>query len=49
MFSVMFGHYVMKVLWEILATPLTYKIVGWLKRAEGEDFYDRNTNFTPFS
>ena len=49
LFSVMFGNYVMKVLWEILAMPLTYKIVGWLKRAEHEDYYDRNTNFTPFS
>jgi hypothetical protein len=28
---------------------VTYAIVGALKRAEGEDFYDRGTNFTPFS
>ena len=34
---------------EILATPLTYWIVGFLKRAEQEDYYDRNTDFTPFS
>ena len=39
----------MKVLWEVIATPFTYKVVGWLKRKEQEDFYDRDTNFTPFS
>ncbi|MFN0279827.1 MAG: queuosine precursor transporter [Pyrinomonadaceae bacterium] len=46
--SVMIGNYFIKVLWEILATPFTYKIVGFLKRAEHVDFYDRNTNFNPF-
>jgi hypothetical protein len=30
-------------------TPVTYKIVNFLKRAEHEDFFDRHTNFTPFS
>lgn len=47
--SVMIGNYFLKVLWEILATPFTYKIVGFLKRAEREDHYDKNTNFNPFS
>jgi uncharacterized integral membrane protein (TIGR00697 family) len=42
-------QYLMKSGWEILATPLTYAIVGFLKRAEREDYYDRDTNFTPFS
>jgi hypothetical protein len=42
-------QYVLKVLWEVLATPLTYKIVRIVKRAEHEDYYDRNTNFTPFT
>jgi len=36
-----------KVVYEILATPLTYLVVGWLKRAEHEDFYDRETDFNP--
>jgi queuosine precursor transporter len=49
LFSVMLGNYIMKVLWEVFATPLTYKIVAWLKHAEREDYYDRDTNFTPFS
>jgi uncharacterized integral membrane protein (TIGR00697 family) len=47
--SVMIGNYFIKVLWEILATPLTYLIVGFLKRAEREDYYDRDTDFNPFS
>jgi uncharacterized integral membrane protein (TIGR00697 family) len=47
--SVMIANYFIKVGWEVLATPVTYRIVGALKRAEQEDFYDRDTNFTPFS
>ncbi len=47
--SVMLGNYVLKVLWEVIATPFTYKIVGFLKRIENEDYYDWKTNFTPFS
>ena len=46
---VMVNNYLLKVLWETLMTPLTYRIVSFLKRAEGEDYYDRDTNFTPFS
>jgi uncharacterized integral membrane protein (TIGR00697 family) len=47
--SVMITQYVLKSGWEIVATPLTYRVVGFLKRAEQEDYYDRTTNFTPFS
>jgi len=47
--AVLAANYTMKVLWEVLATPLTYKIVAALKRAENEDYYDRDTKFTPFS
>jgi uncharacterized integral membrane protein (TIGR00697 family) len=36
-----------KVAYEALATPLTYLVVGWLKRIEQEDVYDRETNFNP--
>ena len=48
-FVVMASNYSLKVLWEVLATPLTYRVVAALKRAENEDFYDRDTTFTPFS
>ncbi len=47
--SVMIGNYFIKVLWEVLATPFTYLIVGFLKKKENEDFYDKNTDFNPFS
>jgi uncharacterized integral membrane protein (TIGR00697 family) len=42
-------QYLLKSGWEVIATPLTYRVVGFLKRAEREDYYDRGTNFTPFS
>ena len=48
-FVVMASNYSLKVLWEVLATPLTYRVVAALKRAENEDYYDRDTTFTPFS
>ena len=47
--TVMTTQYVLKSLWEVVMTPVTYKLVGFLKRAEQEDHFDRATNFTPFS
>ncbi len=47
--SVMVAQFIAKVSVEVLFTPLTYAVVGWLKRAEHEDFYDRDTRFTPFT
>jgi hypothetical protein len=47
--AVMLSNYLIKVGWEVVMTPFTYRIVGFLKRAEGEDYYDRDTDFTPFS
>lgn len=46
---VMVSNYCAKVAWEIVMTPFTYRVVGFLKRAEQEDYYDRDTDFTPFS
>jgi uncharacterized integral membrane protein (TIGR00697 family) len=46
--TVMLSNYTIKVSWEAMATPLTYRIVNALKRAEAEDFYDRDTDFNPF-
>jgi queuosine precursor transporter len=42
-------NWIFKVLVEVVLTPVTYAIVGALKRAEGEDWFDTGTNFTPFS
>jgi queuosine precursor transporter len=47
--AVMGANYTLKVFWEVFATPLTYAVVGALKRAESEDYFDRDTDFTPFS
>ncbi|MEH3037443.1 MAG: queuosine precursor transporter [Sphingomonas adhaesiva] len=46
--QVLFTQWALKVGWEVLLTPLTYVVIGGLKRAEGLDVYDRATNFTPF-
>lgn len=40
--------YVYKTLVEVIMTPITYKVVAFLKREEGQDAYDRDTNFNPF-
>lgn len=47
--TVMLTNYILKVLWEVIATPLTYRVVAFLKRKENEDYFDYDTNFTPFS
>jgi uncharacterized integral membrane protein (TIGR00697 family) len=43
------AQYILKTTWEVVMTPVTYRVVGYLKRVENEDYYDRGTNFTPFS
>ncbi len=47
--TVMLAQFITKVGVEIAFTPMTYKIVNWLKRAEQEDYYDRDTDFNPFT
>lgn len=47
--QVMISNYVIKVGWEAVITPITYQVVNFLKRAEQEDYYDHDTDFTPFS
>jgi len=47
--TVMINNYLFKCGWEALVTPFTYIVVNFLKKAENEDYYDRDTNFTPFS
>jgi hypothetical protein len=48
-FGVLAGNYALKVAWEAAMTPVTYRIVSFLKRVEHEDYFDRDTNFTPFA
>ncbi len=45
---VLFTNYVLKVLWEVALTPVTYRVVAFFKRAEGLDVYDTGTDFNPF-
>lgn len=47
--KIVIAQYILKTSWEIVMTPVTYRVVGFLKRAENEDYFDRGTNFTPFS
>ena len=47
--TVMMVQFIAKVSVEVVFTPATYAIVGWLKRAEHEDYYDRDTRFNPFT
>lgn len=47
--AVMLSQFILKVSWEVLLTPVTYAVVGWLKRKEGVDVYDVGTDFTPFT
>lgn len=47
--TVMVTNYLLKVLWEIVLTPVTYWVISRLKKAEGVDVFDKSTNFTPFS
>ena len=46
--TVMVTNWGLKVLWEVVLTPVTYAVVGFLKRAEGVDVFDESTDFTPF-
>ena len=46
--QVMLAQFVLKTLVEVVFTPVTYLVVGFLKRVENEDYYDRDTNFSPF-
>ncbi|MFA6028007.1 MAG: queuosine precursor transporter [Patescibacteria group bacterium] len=47
--TVLISNYIFKVGLETIFTPITYKIVGFLKKQEQEDYYDRHTKFNPFS
>lgn len=47
--TVMVSNFLLKTGWEAALTPVTYKLVGWLKRAEGVDHFDYDTDFTPFA
>ena len=47
--TVMITNWLLKVVWEAVLTPVTYLVVGKLKKAEGVDLFDTDTDFSPFS
>jgi len=47
--KVMITNYTLKVLWEAVMTPVTYVVVNKLKRYEREDYFDKTTDFNPFT
>jgi len=47
--QVVVSQWLIKTGWEVLLTPLTYIVVGWLKDREGVDVFDSDTNFSPFA
>ena len=46
--TVMVTNYLMKVAWEVFLTPVTYQVVGFIKKREGLDVFDVSTDFSPF-
>lgn len=47
--TVMVTNWALKVLWEAVLTPVTYAVVNRLKKAEGVDLFDLDTDFSPFA
>lgn len=46
--SICMSSYVLKVMYEVLATPITYRVVAYLKRVEGVDVFDTGISYNPF-
>jgi uncharacterized integral membrane protein (TIGR00697 family) len=46
--SIVISNYIFKVGLEVVMTPVTYRVTGFLKRTENEDVYDTDTDFNPF-
>ena len=42
------SQWLIKTVWEAVLTPVTYLVVGWLKRREGVEVFDTDTDFNPF-
>ena len=49
LWQVVLSQWAIKTGWEALLTPVTYAVVGFLKRREGVDVYDTRTDFSPFA
>jgi queuosine precursor transporter len=49
LWQVVLSQWAIKTAWEALLTPATYAVVGWLKRREGIEVFDTDTDFSPFA
>ncbi len=49
LWQVVLSQWAIKTAWEALLTPVTYAAVGWLKRREGVEVFDTDTDFSPFA
>ena len=49
LWQVVISQWLIKTLWEALLTPVTYQVVGFLKRREGVEVFDTGTSFSPFA
>lgn len=49
LFKIIYTGYLLKVAYEVIATPVTYAVINWLKRAEHSDAFDRHESFNPFA
>ena len=49
LWQVVLSQWLIKTAWEALLTPVTYAVVGFLKRREGVDVFDTGTDFSPFA
>ncbi len=47
--SLILSAWAVKVGWEVIALPITLRVVAWLKKHENEDYFDTDTNFNPFT
>ncbi len=48
MVQIFLSAWLFKVAWEVIALPISIPLVAWLKKVENEDYYDKETNFSPF-
>lgn len=49
LWQVVLSQWAIKTAWEVLLTPVTYAVIGWLKRREGVELFDTDTDFSPFA
>lgn len=49
LWQVVLSQWAIKTAWEALLTPVTYAVVSWLKRREGVELFDTDTDFSPFA